>query len=430
MRTTYQRRLVPAIATTLVFIISTPAWAAATCDSIAVTSSEVDKARAGSKLKELAVESALKAYGGSPSPIQSETSTSIAAALASVFGVVPQLSNDTIAEKLTKGLKAVCDSIDNGDIPTVSKSTAFTAAGLNDIHHVDEKEELDKQISKYPSSSEEFGKGDKLILRAHAPIFKPTQRSAGCLSLPIGGEGKEYCLAPLGSELKIDTPISSEGKARVRFTCIPGTKKLADLKKLRRKQQAVPIDDVRIGGMTWTQFFCDRAFNNPTVGLSDSTSIADLKKNHPDAIGIAEVGPEYEVDITELSGYGRHQFGWTYGALIVPYKFHTSDKSFASNATVAGFAGYNLGYNAIQFTPVLSAGISTVSVSSTNDKNETVTDNKASASAAVGVVFTFTRTGRFQAGILTGWDWAGENSGYNYNGKPWIAISFGLDLTK
>jgi hypothetical protein len=50
--------------------------------------------------------------------------------------------------------------------------------------------------------------------------------------------------------------------------------------------------------------------------------------------------------------------------------------------------------------------------------------------AAGGFIVNLTKSGLFQIGLLSGFDWAGKGSQYKYEGKPWISVSFGTNFTK
>jgi hypothetical protein len=419
------------------------------CSKIQIDATEVAKDRSSTALAALALNAADKAYAPSPTPHENVDSHDIASSLASAFANTPQLTDDLLGSNLVAGLNASCEAIKAGDTLDGAKAKAFTKAGLNQIKQVDDAQRIAAEKAKYPSSPEEFGKGDKLILHAHAPIFKPTPYSQGCANILIGvPDGDPRCIAPLGSELRIDSMPGANGLARVRFICVPGLdsvvsgreeasakKLLQDIAKQNKnitehdlsnlKAQIITLDSRHVGGIRQLS-----VCKPDTSTLYDSTTIGSLKANYPHVKGLVEVGPEYEVDINELAGYGRHQFGWAYGALVIPYKFHGSDNSFSSNVTVAGFAGYSFSLEGFQLTPVVTGGLSTVQVPKTDSNGVTTNDNKSAASAAWGLVFTFSRTRMFQVGLLSGWDWAGNSSGYQYNGKPWIALSVGVDLTK
>jgi hypothetical protein len=116
-----------------------------------------------------------------------------------------------------------------------------------------------------------------------------------------------------------------------------------------------------------------------------------------------------------------------YGVLVIPYKFHTSDQSLTGEATLGGFAGYQLTWPGVAISTVISAGVGVVNL--TKQENGTSTTNNApSFTAAGGFIISLTKSNLFQIGLLCGLDWAGEGKQYKYEGKPWIAFSFGQTL--
>jgi hypothetical protein len=138
---------------------------------------------------------------------------------------------------------------------------------------------------------------------------------------------------------------------------------------------------------------------------------------------------EYTVNAATLSTYPSTGWGADYGLLVVPYKFHFTDHAQTGAATVGGYLGWKIDKPGIGISGVVSAGVGVVPVT-TQQNGVSTTNNAASFTAAAGLIFTLTKAGMFQAGVLIGADWAGKESQYKYEGKPWIAISFGTNLTK
>ncbi len=132
----------------------------------------------------------------------------------------------------------------------------------------------------------------------------------------------------------------------------------------------------------------------------------------------------YQLALTDLKRSGLARTGVTYGALVVPFKYHTSgDREYTGSASVGGYAGYrfetlrNLGFTA---TPIGFMGAANISLPSGSGNG---TDNVMGFSYGVGLVATF--KGSFQTGVVVGWDRVGNNANYKYNGKPWVALEIG-----
>lgn len=134
--------------------------------------------------------------------------------------------------------------------------------------------------------------------------------------------------------------------------------------------------------------------------------------------------------VISKSDLGAHQFtrtGFTFGALVVPFKFRFGDNELVSSSTVAPYVGWRLGYlqkSGVTFTPVLSSGLALVPVSdSQTGKSET----KSALSFATGFVVGSTKNEQFQAGILFGVDVANKSDREKDPGlkKPWASFYIG-----
>jgi hypothetical protein len=161
-----------------------------------------------------------------------------------------------------------------------------------------------------------------------------------------------------------------------------------------------------------------------------STNVVTDKQGFCGGAELIKLNQRYLVNTGDLATYGKAQFGVTYGALTIPYKFHPSDGTLSAAPTVAPFAGWYVGSPGIQLAAILTAGLGSVPVSvTTNGGTSSVL--KTCASVGGGFVVTLSKASRFQIGLLAGSDWAGSTTpAYKYNGKIWLALSFGVDLTK
>jgi len=144
---------------------------------------------------------------------------------------------------------------------------------------------------------------------------------------------------------------------------------------------------------------------------------------------IVDLHVEYKIEASKLQNYPAQSRGMDYGLLVVPYKFHLSDQSLTGEATLGGYAGYQLTWPGIAISTVLSAGVGVVNLTK-QENGISTSDNAASFTAAGGFIINLMKSGLFQIGILCGFDWAGKGSQYKHEGKPWIAISFGTNLTR
>jgi hypothetical protein len=162
---------------------------------------------------------------------------------------------------------------------------------------------------------------------------------------------------------------------------------------------------------------------NVGTGVED----ADYKKIADG--GMVKQQREYSVDVASLRSGPLAYRGFDYGVLLAPYKFHPQDRSLTGEATLGGYLGYRYTWPGVAVTiPVLSAGLGVVNVQKDSTTNET--KSSPSFSIAGGAIFSFFKNGLFQLGLLGGADWAGKGSIYKYEGQPWFAVSFGINLTK
>lgn len=158
------------------------------------------------------------------------------------------------------------------------------------------------------------------------------------------------------------------------------------------------------------------------VKIADGTKDCDGKT-------ALETEDAYLVTSDDLTQSGLARTGAAYGALAVPFKYQlTGNKDFSGNAMLGGYLGYrfetanHIGYT---LTPVGFMGTSTISVP-TNNGGQTTDQNLSGFSYGLGLIGTF--KGAFQAGVVLGWDRVGKSAGYQYNGKPWLAVEIGYSF--
>jgi len=160
------------------------------------------------------------------------------------------------------------------------------------------------------------------------------------------------------------------------------------------------------------------------VKIADGTEACDSKGKSPLATEEA-----YLVTNDDLTESGLARTGAAYGALAVPFKYQlTGNKDYTANAMLGGYLGYrfetanHIGYT---LTPVGFMGASTISVP-TNNGGQATDQNLSGFSYGFGLIGTF--KGAFQAGVVLGWDRVGKTAGYQYNGKPWLAVEIGYSF--
>jgi hypothetical protein len=245
-------------------------------------------------------------------------------------------------------------------------------------------------VSDTPSTGLDIGTGDRVVVRVDTPgltaVDDPT--------------GPKYC-APAGTILQIGNTTDDGGKKF--YVRVVGTKAQAT---------SLGISNVFKPAPTKEQVAATRC--GPNIHQESVTT--DI---------------QYIIDRKVLDSHEYSAAGFEYGVLLAPYKFHISDRTFTSSVTVGPYLGFHLFTTpGSTLSEVLSIGIGTVSVPMLSSPGaQPTTANKVSLSVANGVVLTMTKSGRFQLAFLVGFDWAGRGQ-YQYEGKPWLGIGFGANLTK
>jgi len=165
-----------------------------------------------------------------------------------------------------------------------------------------------------------------------------------------------------------------------------------------------------------------RQNNDLVVKIRDGAT--DCAKNSIDT------GEAYLLTLDEVSQSGLARTGSTYGALIVPFKWHMQgDREITGSSTVGAYLGYRFETaNAIGYTltPVAFMGAANISVAKTTSTGEAKNESLFGFSAGFGLIGTFKKD--FQAGVVIGWDHVNKSAGYQYNGKPWLALEIGFSF--
>lgn len=133
----------------------------------------------------------------------------------------------------------------------------------------------------------------------------------------------------------------------------------------------------------------------------------------------------------DLAKYPFDRYGWTYGGLVVPYKYHFSgSKNFDGNATVGPYFGYRIDKNSylgIGFKVIGFLGASAIKVNQNVDGKETE-QSLAGFSYGGGILGEIKK--EFQLGLVLGVDRVSSSSNYEDNEKLWGAISLGYSFSE
>lgn len=148
----------------------------------------------------------------------------------------------------------------------------------------------------------------------------------------------------------------------------------------------------------------------------------DDAKSCPAGTAVNE-GSVVALDPDLLSSAPPRRRGWSYGTLVVPYKFQfKGDRSLSGGATLGGYLGYRFTSRGTTFQPIFFAGATKVDVPKLVDGKST-TEQLAGLSYGVGLLSNFKQS--FQVGLVVGADRVSKGANYVNNGKPWVSLSLG-----
>jgi len=133
-----------------------------------------------------------------------------------------------------------------------------------------------------------------------------------------------------------------------------------------------------------------------------------------------------EVSDNQVTRFQPDRFGFTFGALTVPFKYHlTGNKDFTGSASVGPYAGYRATGDYFGLSAIGFLAYSNISVAQ-NVNGQATSQNLAGVSYGIGLIGTL--KGSFQIGGVLGFDRVNGSAGYQYNGKPWLALEIGYSF--
>lgn len=267
--------------------------------------------------------------------------------------------------------------------------------------------------SKVPSAGEGAKVGDNFIFRQPLEIFRPYDpaKPSRAEAQPAGGSqapkpSSDLRCAPVDSWAKVlGVPSAQDGNYYVIFP----SEKWYEL-------------HVASGGLPGLSPSIPKDTTPKDAASKEVTAACPLDKRVSGDV-------TYRVDKDSLNNIYASRFGVTYGALVVPFKWHFNDHAIDSSSAILGYVGYQGWWTGGSSAVVVAAGLSTVNVpdtAATAQGGTSGTTAKAALTAAIGVNWTFGTTQLWKGGVLVGWDWAGKSSGYQYEYHPWLAVSLGL----
>ncbi|HEY0893324.1 MAG TPA: hypothetical protein VGE32_09730 [Cellvibrio sp.] len=131
----------------------------------------------------------------------------------------------------------------------------------------------------------------------------------------------------------------------------------------------------------------------------------------------------------QINTFYPNRYGFTFGALMVPYKYHYSgSKDFSGGATLSPYFGYRFDKNilGVEIKPILFAGMTKVDVTQ-NVNGESTTQSLAGFSYGGGFLGEIKDS--FQVGVVVGKDRVNDSSSYSDNGKTWVSLAIGFSFS-
>jgi hypothetical protein len=147
----------------------------------------------------------------------------------------------------------------------------------------------------------------------------------------------------------------------------------------------------------------------------------------------AQEGATYSFVPSDIAEFAYSRVGWTYGALVVPYKLVIVDRSFTSSASVLPYVGWENWVPGLSGATIVAAGIGTAppstqtGTSAAQASSGSSSTTKATLSLAFGQIYSL-GSGTFKIGVLVGVDTQGSHTGFKNQGKPWVALSLGAGI--
>lgn len=121
----------------------------------------------------------------------------------------------------------------------------------------------------------------------------------------------------------------------------------------------------------------------------------------------------------------------TLGVLSLPIKFRFQDGSFDTNLNIGATAGLRLFTN--QFSPYafyVQAGLNLGTTKLTSSNSAVEAEKEINATTGTFILGAMFQYKKIQTGLYLGYDFISNQKEYNwdYNGRPWLSIGFGVDL--
>jgi len=179
----------------------------------------------------------------------------------------------------------------------------------------------------------------------------------------------------------------------------------------------VPRDNFRVEStkVIVTPSGSQRLYN--TLNFSQPWGDVDSQVNASDVISPFTAYKVNKSDIENNVPYVK--YGWSFGAMLVPFKYQSKAKTIASSNSYQAYAQYKRASNGLADGPFISGGLSTADVATGAGSS----DAKYGVSYGAGWIFEINKGSGFQLAIMLGQDRFGKSSGYQYEGETWYTFS-------
>ncbi|NDY93007.1 hypothetical protein [Ideonella livida] len=156
----------------------------------------------------------------------------------------------------------------------------------------------------------------------------------------------------------------------------------------------------------------------------------------PDMDSAGQLPTRLTVRVEDVVASGALRRGYTYGTLVVPFKYYMGAKELAPSATIAPYFGRRIEALGGSASFIVAAGVGVVSGSSKDAGGNAQTEQLTAFSTAWGLTFETrkpnSQNGRgLQSGILVGRDYVGRahRAAFDQHGKTWVSVQIGYDFT-
>lgn len=170
-----------------------------------------------------------------------------------------------------------------------------------------------------------------------------------------------------------------------------------------------------------------------TPKVENATATTETKnKEQKTANSKVEIPKDIALKVSkrDIELYSFDRYGFTYGALVVPYKYHfDGSKNFEGNSSVGPYFGWRLGkpsWFGLELKFVGFLGASAIKVNQNIDGNDSE-QSLAGLSYGGGILGEIKK--EFQLGFILGADKVSKSANYEDNEKLWGAISIGFSFS-